>query len=202
MNTKTSHWPLFARAVKKQDPEGLKEYFELKRLLAIGTSAARTEFRNRFAKWYRLNSAGLSDAFKDRYFDHLFAAKPVGQEDPYTAILLDLYKIRRRKGDRALQCSFVSKLVAIHDESRPIFDKYVREFFGIAVPSLGSVEFRVAGFVANLNRIREQYGEWSIDPEFETVFEPLYRKNPGLRECHPHRALDNLIWTIGYRGIT
>jgi hypothetical protein len=202
MSAKGLHWELLAKAAKARKADDFSKYFEIKDLLATKAPEARAKFRRLFTQWYGLNSAGLTDAFRDRYFQLLFAAKPVGKRDPYSSILLDLYEIPRRKGDPSLQCSFVSKLVAIHDESRPIYDVYVREFFGMAPPSVGSIKFRVAGFVANIDRIREEYGEWAQSPRFQGVVEPLFKMNPSLRHCHPHRALDVLVWTVGAWKIT
>ena len=76
-------------------------------------------------------------------------------------ILLDLFTIPRRQQDHVVPASFVSKLVAIHDEAQPIYDQSVRKFFGLGVPAVGSAEFRIAGFVRNLQQIRMSYEGWS-----------------------------------------
>lgn len=201
MNISGHHWSLLAKAARKRRKDDFKEYFELKDLLAEKSPKAKQEFRKLFSQWYRLNNAGVTEAFKARYFELLFEAGPHGKEDPYSEILLNLYRFKRRRGDRSLQCSFASKLVGIHDESWPIYDKYVREFFGMGVPAAGSIAFRAAGFASNMRLIKQRYQEWCACPQFNGTVEPLYEKNPGLRACHPHRALDVLVWTVGAKGI-
>jgi hypothetical protein len=91
----------------------------------------------------------------------------------------------------------VSKLVAIHDESRPLYDTYVSRFFGMAPPAVGSIEFRIAGFVENILRIQTEYESWATESHFIQIVEPLIRKCPKLGTCHSIRLCDFLVWTVG-----
>ena len=151
MNTLNKHQlNLLDVAIAYLREENFSPYLMLKCLLAEKPRGFQADFRQIFENYYGLNAGGVTDAFKDRYFDLLFSLEFQDDVEPYTPILKELYEIPRRKGDKGLQCSFVSKMVAIHDEAYPIFDRHVRDFFGISVPSNGSVDFRIAGFVANL----------------------------------------------------
>lgn len=197
------HVDLLAKAAHIWKPSDAREYFELRRLLRGRGAVDRAEFKRRFSNYYRLHTGGLTDDFKKRYFELLFAYKvPRGDADPYTSLLLELYKFPRRQGKPALQASFVSKLVAIHDESRPIHDVHVSRFFGLAPPALGSVRFRIAGFVANLEHIRERYDQWSGDPRVREIVGPLLEQDQELRNCHWSRVCDFLVWTVGAHKIT
>src|SRR5579872_6017090 len=138
MTTNEIQLQLLAKASRAIHPAQFDEYFELRRLLGTRTPTARREFQTRFTTYYRLNNAGLTERFKRQYFKHLFSFEPQGQEDPHSPILIALYKIPRRQGDHSLQASFVSKLVAIHDESWPLYDAHVSKFFGMSPPALGS----------------------------------------------------------------
>lgn len=193
------HWPLLEKAAAAIEKSEFEGYFELKALLASGE---RDAFTKKFANYYRLNSGGLTELFKRVYFDHLFGCSPVGHVDPYTPILLDLYTYERRTGDRTVQASFVSKLIAIHDESRPIFDRHVSNFFGIGVPATGTPEFRIAGFVANLKLIQAHYEEWAADDRFLELRSAVQAKQPKLQHCHSSRVCDLLVWTVGDRELS
>lgn len=197
MTATPPHWKLLEEAAERIEKGAFAEYFELKRLLASTDPQDRLAFQKRFATYYRLRIGGLTDAFTRRYFELLFACTPVGQGDPHTPLLLDLYRFHRRKGDQTIQASFVTKLVSIHDESRPIFDRHVSHFFGMGVPSVGTTEFRVAGFVSNLQRIQGHYESWATDPRFCDIKTALLRKQPKLNDCHPSRLCDFLVWTAG-----
>src|SRR5271170_1697001 len=89
-------------------------YLELKELLPNDGHQARKKFRALFINYYGLNVGGLTDEFKDRFFEILFGCNVIvnGQPD-FCTILAELNRIPRKEGDCAMQFSFVSKLVAI-----------------------------------------------------------------------------------------
>jgi hypothetical protein len=188
---------LLGEATMHMEETNVSPYLMLKHLLTKKPAGFQADFRRIFESYYGLNAGGVTDAFKDRYFGLLFGLEIQGHDDPYTPILMELYAIPRRKGDKALQCSFVSKLVAIHDESCPIFDRHVSDFFGITVPSNGSVDFRVAGFLANLKYLRQTYESWSEDSEFQKILLAVNQKHPYLKGCTTPRIADFLVWTVG-----
>ncbi len=187
---------LLGEAIKHLEQKDISPYFELKRVLAEKPTGFQTKFRQIFESYYGLNAAGVTNDFRDRYFGLLFGLE-IQDDDPYTPILLELYEIPRHKGDKALQCSFVSKLVAIHDESHPIFDRHVSDFFGINVPSNGSVDFRIAGFLANLEYLRKTYECWTEDAEFQKILLTVKQTHPYLNGCTTPRIADFLVWTVG-----
>lgn len=199
MAAKDLHWNLLAKAAERINPTDFSGYFALQRLSR--QPGLRREFQTQFARYYRLHLGRLSDAFTSRYLELLVTWRPHGRRDPYTPLLLDLYRFPRRKGDHALQASFVSKLVAFRDESRPLYDRHVARFFGVSVPSIGPIQFRISGFVENLERIRTHYETWSASPRFGSIVRPLFLKNPNLRSCHKTRLCDFLVWTVGAYGI-
>jgi hypothetical protein len=188
---------LLHKATMHLEEENISPYLELKRLLTDKPGGFQREFRRIFESYFGLNAGGVTDAFKDRYFELLFGLEIQDRDDPHTPILMELYEIPRRKGDKALQCSFVSKLVAIHDESYPLFDRHVSDFFGIAVPSNGSIDFRVAGFIANLKHLRKTYQRWSEDSEFQKILLAVKQRFPYLKDCTAPRIADFLVWAVG-----
>ncbi len=191
---------LLGKAVKHLEEKYILAYLDLKRLLAEKPTGYKEKFQEIFVPYYALNSGGLTKDFMTRYFDLLFGLE-IQDDDPYTPFLLELYEIRRRKGDRALQSSFVSKLVAIHDESSPIFDRHVSYFFGITIPRNDSVKFRIAGFVENLKHLRKIYQCWAEDPRFRKILLKVKQKYPGLENCATSRIADFLVWTVGRKKL-
>lgn len=191
-------WSRLTRAAAAVEPGAFEKYFDLKRLLASTAPMDRRRFQKTFIGYYRLGGAGLSEPFKQRYFELLFACNPLGQADPYTPLLRELYRFKTRRGHRALQASFVSKLVSMHDESRPIYDRHVSNYFSLRVPSVAlPTEVRIAGFVTILQRIQEHYEHWAIDRRFRGLETVMFRKQPKLKDCHPTRLCDFLVWTVG-----
>ena len=111
----------------------------------------------------------------------------------YQYFLLDLYDYERRQGDKALQFSFVSKLVAFHDEARPLYDQNVRNFFGLSPPKTGTNEFKIRGFVQNLNEITRRYAHWIQEEQFMEILSCMRERCPALTSRHPIRLCDFLV---------
>src|SRR6266702_3541383 len=93
-------------------------YLELKALLSDTSPEARERFRSLFTTFYGLNVGGLTDDFKEKFFEILFGGKILLNERPdFSGILNQLSGIKRKKGDYAMPFSFVSKLVAMQCEA-------------------------------------------------------------------------------------
>jgi hypothetical protein len=184
-------------------PSDFSPYLELKALLPDPSPPARDRFRRRFASFYGLNRGGLTNEFKDRFFEILFDGKVIVEGRPdFASILTELSRIKRRKGDLAMPFSFVSKLVAMHLESSPIYDRHVRAFFGKAAPP-ASVENdeRIKWYLAFLGEVGRSYTAWAGDPQVRPILERLIARDDGLKSCHVVRLLDFLVWKVGNRKL-
>ena len=194
-----AHIDRLAKACKKIQEQNVVPYVQLRTWLA--DSSKRGDFERLFNRYYGLNAGGLTDKWKTRYFEILFSLDVSTTADPHTPILKDLYGYKRKKGDQVLAFSFVSKLVAIHDESRPLYDKHVSAFFGISPPKTGTNDFRIAGFLRNLDMIQTTYLEWSKDHDFIDVLNQMRQTYPCIASCHNGRLSDFLVWAVGHYKI-
>jgi len=187
-----------AAADRKHLTETTGVYLKLRNLLNEPSSDAESEFRELFSKYYGINAAGLTNEWKDKYFQLLFSFKQEMPDEPHRIALRELFALQRLKRDNALQFSFVSKLVAIHDERQPLFDRYVQSYFGLGPPSLTALtEFRISGFLQNLDEIRRRYESWLAYEPFAEILRNLRRESPGLANCHSVRICDFLVWSVG-----
>lgn len=190
-------YTLLRKAVNFLEHWNYCPYLKLKRLFIDKPAGYQADFRRIFISFYGLNQGGLTDTFRDRYFELLFGLELKDGVDPYTPILKELHGFERKKGDNALHGSFVSKLVAMHDESYPIFDRHVGSFFGISRPPAGDIDLRISKFVSDLTRLRETYRYISQKEDFIEILKEVKEKKPDLETCTPPRIADFLIWTIG-----
>ena len=174
-------------------------YLDLKDLVDENTVFARKQFRKLFASYYSLNAGGLTDEFKDKYFAILHSGKLFKKGKPrYEAINILLSKIKRRKGDFALSLSFVSKLVAIHDETCPIYDRYVLEFFGAKATSAAKPrKDRIEWFVKFIAAVKEDYQAWANDSQIKNILSRVKARDATLAKCDEVRLLDFLVWQVG-----
>jgi hypothetical protein len=161
----------------------------------------RKDFEKLFKQYYGLDAGGMTAKWKEEYFRSLFSMDISVIADPYTLVLKELYQYKRIKGDNVLAFSFVSKLVSIHDENRPIYDKHVSAFFGVTPPSTGSNDFRIEGFLRSLRIVREQYTEWSSNQDYVDILIRLREMFPQLVHCQNGRLFDFLVWGVGHYKI-
>jgi hypothetical protein len=167
-------------------------YLGLRELLPIDELAARNEFQRLFSIYYGLRF--LPAAARGTYFQLLFdfnhnAAQPVND---YAGPLQELFGITHR-----FEASFVSKLVSIHDETRPLYDRYVGGILGITHPRGNDFNLRIDGFFHNLNHIFDLYQDWSADPEGAHLVANFREHFEGFGLVHPHRILDFCVWSAG-----
>lgn len=174
-------------------------YLELKELLPDTSVLARRRFRVLYTQYYGLNAGGLTDNFKTSYFHLLFeGVSPTNRSPNYATLLNDLYEIPRKKGDKALQLSFVSKLVAMHDEARPIYDRHVLSFFGKKAPAASKPrKDRIDWYVSFLDDVAEDYAQWANDSDVKDILNRLKTRDSRLCKCHVVRLLDFLVWKVG-----
>ena len=174
-------------------------YLELKEILTISTTEAQRRFRLLFSDYYGLDLAGLSDHFKDEYFKILLAGNVlIPGESDFATILKKLYCILRKQGDHALQLSFVSKLVAIHCEASPIYDRRIQEFFHEYDPGASvDQDDRIRWFIDFLQRVSVSYTAWAGDARVIPIMDRLKKRDARLAACHPVRLMDFLVWKVG-----
>jgi len=192
---------LLKLAVKQILPKDYKPYLNLRLLLKNKPPGFRLDFEREFKSYYGMNRAHLGSDFHRIFFRYLFALKLPSRAEPYSRIVRRLFRYPRLRGDCAPQFSFVSKLVAIHDESQPIFDSHVSDFFGISAPAIGGIKFRIAGFISNLTYLRGIYSDWATDRFIAGILSELKGEHPGLNECSETRLLDLLVWTVGQKKL-
>ena len=174
-------------------------YLELKEMLTDTSPLVRRRFRLLFTNYYGLNVAGLTDAFLDRFFGILFGGNVIVSGKPdFSTILNELCFIPRKKGDCAMPYSFVSKLVAMHRESSPIYDRHVLAFFGEEAPSASVTKgVRIAWFIAFLKGVAEDYERWAEDSRVIAIIDRLKMRDGRLANCQVVRLLDFLVWKVG-----
>jgi hypothetical protein len=174
-------------------------YLELKEMFADSTPQARRRFRSLFTDFYVLNVGGLTAAFKDRFFEILFGGDVITNGKPnFATILNELSLISRHKGDFAMPFSFVSKLVAMHQETSPIYDKHVLAFFGVKPPAASQLkQNRITWFVDFLSQVAVDYTVWAQDVRISPILSRLKSRDQRLLSCDVVRLMDFLVWKVG-----
>ena len=197
------HIRALSEAERLIDDSDLSAYLKIKEMFSRCVSRTRGDFESTFARHYGFGAARVIQEFKEKFFSILFGKDVLRNGEPqFEAILESLRIIPRGKRDHGLQFSFVSKLVGLHDESSPIYDRHVLSFFGKQPPpSSWQRGLRFTWFRDFLRDVRDSYISWENDAEVGRLLEKLKQRNEGLNGCHVVRLLDLLVWTAGKRGL-
>jgi hypothetical protein len=142
---------------------------------------------------------GLTDRFKERFFQILFGDAVIVNGNPnFQTILNELSLIERKKGDYAMPFSFVSKLVAIHRETSPIYDRHVLAFFGKKAPAVSvPKDDRISWYMDFLRQAAVDYATWAADARIALILDNFKQRDQGLIKCDVIRLMDFLIWKVG-----
>jgi hypothetical protein len=174
-------------------------YIKLRSFVTSGMIGDKAAFIRLFSSYYGLNQGGLGRDLKDAYFRLLFEYRCNAHAAPLRAVLLALHAVPNAKGYRSFQASFASKLIAIHDETQPLYDRHVAAFFRMKRPSGDNIEIRIEGFRVMLQEIKKAYEAWSQTKELTAVINRVQRNFPDLAASHRHRVCDFLVWVMGNR---
>jgi hypothetical protein len=117
--------------------------------------------------------------------------------EPYSQILKELQEFPNQRGNKSLQFSFVSKLMATRDEHKPVYDKHVRMFFGLSSLSSGDDDSRISKFTHQLNKLSTTYNAWEQDRHFIKILAKVRKKITVLNNCPVTRIADLLVYTVG-----
>jgi len=205
MKLEKRHIEALAKAESWIFHSDLCPHLELKELLNNKmTPQERERFRYLFIKIYGLNRGGLTKSFIKKYFDIMFDGsiyKDSGQPD-YSRILNTLYKFKRKQGDRSLQFSFVSKLVAIHQQSSPLYDTHVLAFFGVKAPAATiDKKIRINWYIDFLDHVRNSYIEWEKDKRLRLLISKIKARDSRLEQFDTVRLMDFLVWNVGNKKL-
>ena len=179
-------------------PESVDVYLFLSEQFSRGDVCSNYLFQFVFRSFYRIDNAGLTPEFKDRYFELMEQAKKSGKLD-LSYLSKELFRLPNRKGNNTLQFSFVSKLANTVDASYPIFDSEIGGLYGFKRPyNYKEFEVRLSEYLAFYSKLKSDYHhvleknvlEFAIK-EFETAFPHKNKPIPDIKK------LDFLLWSAG-----
>ena len=178
--------------------ESVDVYLFLSEQFSRGDVCQNYLFQFVFRSFYRIDNAGLTPEFKDRYFELMEQAKKSGKFD-LSYLSKELFKLPNRKGNNTLQFSFVSKLANTVDASYPIFDSEIGGLYGFKRPhNYKEFEVRLSEYLTFYSKLKSDYHnvleenvlEFAIK-EFEAAFPQKNKPIPDIKK------LDFLLWSAG-----
>ena len=104
-------------------------YMTLQTIFQNGSILNNGNFKTIYRKYWQLNAARLSDTFCDHYFQVL--EKNRNKEDRnIKEVVEDLYRVSSNaKNKKTLQFAFATKLLHTIDNTLPVYDSLVADFY-------------------------------------------------------------------------
>ena len=179
-------------------PESIDVYLFLSEQFTKGDICKNYLFQFVFRSFYRIDNAGLTPEFKDRYFELMEEAKKSGNFD-LSYLSKELFKLPNRKGSNTLQFSFISKLANTVDASYPIYDSEIGSLYGFKTPyNYKEFEVRLGEYLNFYSKLKSDYHAVleknmleSAIKEFEATFPKKNKPIPDIKK------LDFLLWSAG-----
>lgn len=146
-------------------------------------------FQREYKIFYRLNTAGLSDEQKQRYFELLS-----NKVDRLETILDELYKMPTRKNLHSIQFSFATKLLHTLDADQPIYDSNVGKMFNLKVAG-SNKEQKIRSRLEIYNFLKNAYRSLLSDSRIMSLISE-FREEFGYDEddMSDTKVLDFIIW--------
>lgn len=186
-----------SRIIGNLKEESLAAYCFLHEQWGQGSAVDNKLFQFVFRSFYRLDNAGLTDTFKERYFELLEASRVDGPD--IETICTELYAIKNRKGQASLQFSFVTKLANMVNSELPIYDSEVAKMYGYKAPASSKpLNERMTHLLQFYDCLAADYQKILADGSLNesiTHFDSTFARYTPL--LSPSKKLDFIVWSAG-----
>jgi len=163
-----------------------------------GSSAVDNKlFQFVFRSFYRLDNAGLTDEFKNKYFELLEAVR--NKEVNIKSVCETLYEIENRKGSKSLQFSFATKLANTVNPLLPIYDSEVAKMYGYKPPlTYKPLSERIENLLKFYKYLSDDYTKVLHDGSIEMTLNTFDKKFPKYQDkISNFKKLDFIVWSAG-----
>ena len=165
---------------------GVRKYLEiLERYRSFGCADAR--FQRLFTGFFRVRR---DEAWRTAYY-RLFA-KYAGANDGLFLLLWDIHSATGR-----VEASFASKMLALIDPDRPIWDMYVLKNLGIRPPAQYlDTGVRIGMICDRMDAIRKAYERLSARQDMVDALAWFDAEFPFACEISRMKKMDFLLWAM------
>jgi len=158
-----------------------------------------SEYQRTYKNFWTMNP-WLNKKFCVSYFTKLEQYKNNKKDINLESLLRDLYKIPvNNKGTRALQFSFVTKLIHVIDNNKPIYDNKIGDFYFIRITDNNDIDERIESGIRIYRFLEKEYKrilrkkllEKSLDH-----IDKIVRKHSQGCTFSKVKLIDAIIWAF------
>jgi len=164
-------------------------FTEYKYLIQRDSNLSSLEYQARYSKFFRLNGAGLSAAFRKKYFATLLEYS--------NAALPKLNEVIKRiqTKDKKLHTSFASKLLHTLNQEEPIYDSMICNFYFYSRPSYKDENKKINSILSFHTFLKDEY---SRIIRGGLLKESITRLNDKwqIQDLSDTKKIDTLLWAF------
>ncbi|MCW8929641.1 MAG: hypothetical protein OQL19_05310 [Gammaproteobacteria bacterium] len=177
--------------------ESLAAYCFINEQWNSGSIILNKLFQFVYRSFYRIDNAGLTDEFKEAYFQHMESTR--NQEPNLYMLCESLHKIKNHKGLQSLQFSFVSKLANTVRPTMPIYDSEVAKMYGYRpLLSYKPIRDRINSYIDFYREMESDYSAIIEQKKLNTAFNQFDSKFPEYKDrINPSKKIDFIVWSAG-----
>ncbi len=151
-----------------------------------------------FRSFYRIDNAGLTSAFKKRYFELLEDVRNAESID-IANLVKELQKYPNLKGQETLQFSFATKLANTANSKYPIYDSEVARMFDFKTPGHAQDSLdRLDKYINFYQELRESYEAIIANEHLKSVRDLFRTTFSTCDEDFPEmKMIDFIVWQAG-----
>ena len=149
-----------------------------------------------FRSFYMIDNAGLTDDFKNRYFEILQLSK--GNNPNLRVICNDLCEIKNQRGFESLQFSFVTKLANTVNSKYPIYDSKVAKMYAYRpLSSAKPIEDRLDSLESFYSFLLSDYSTILKNDSLSLALSEFDKKFEKYKDIDNIKKLDFIVWSAG-----
>jgi len=176
------------------DSESIAVYIFIKNEFKKGNVLNNPIFQFVFRSYYRLDSAGLSDNQKTRFFQLLS-----DKQENLEYILSELYELLNSKNQNTIQFSFATKLLHTINNNKPIYDNNVSRVIKKELKGSGyAKDERICSCIETYQFLEELYRDMLEDETIRNIISKFRSKfKVDDEKISDIKVLDFIMWSLG-----
>lgn len=170
-------------------------YLTLQSIFQNGSILNNSSYKTIYRSYWQLNAARLSDNFCDHYFQVL--EKYRNREDrDIKEVVKDLYEVSSNSKDKkTLQFSFATKLIHTIDNTRPVYDSLVADFYFLPqIKPNWKYDKKLSAYLKAYGFLQKEYKR-VIDNNILSTAITRFRTQFDLPAAYTdQKIIDTLLW--------
>jgi hypothetical protein len=173
----------------------IEPYLVLQEIFRGGSISDNENFKFIYRKYWQLNAARLSDHYCKHYFQVLEKYRNKDQKD-IESLVKELYDVpSNSKGKKAIQFSFASKLLHTIDNTGPVYDSLIADFYFLPkIKPSWNYKKKITAYLKAYDFLKQEHKR-VLNDNLLSVGIRSFREHFALPQTYTdQKIIDTLLW--------